>query len=337
MDMIESYLYETARRLPAKQRADIEKELRSLIMDNLDDITKCEREPTEDEVKEVLKNLGSPAEVAREYRSGQRQIIGPAFYDTYLLVVLIALCATAFGLLVSNTVLVVQQMLPFGEAALSYLKTILTMIPSLASAFGYVTIVFIILDKVVKKPVNIDLNDESEWTPDQLPKAPERTERVKMGEQIAEICFTVIAMVLFNIFLSKGGVLYIEGNVLVIPFLSEAAVHAYLPLWNIGWGLSLSLACWLLAEGQWKLRTHIADMAISMFSIAVLAYMIKGPALLDVTAFISGDLGNLAPIFDLFNHTLLPVLFGLGIFGTVVKIIIKAIRLIRSGGERGNS
>ena len=61
MNLIDKYIQEVTRRLPEKNRKDIALELRSTIEDMLP------KQYSEEEVKEVLKELGNPAILANGY------------------------------------------------------------------------------------------------------------------------------------------------------------------------------------------------------------------------------------------------------------------------------
>ena len=66
--MINAYVNEVGQRLPARQRADIEREIRSMIGDTLDDESQTQNRPIDDEmVAQVLKRLGSPQKLAASY------------------------------------------------------------------------------------------------------------------------------------------------------------------------------------------------------------------------------------------------------------------------------
>ena len=83
-DLIERYLYAITRRLPAKQRADVAEELRTLISDMLDE--RCgSLPPTAKDVRVVLTELGTPGEMVRKYTSGEGEcLIGQPYYAQYL-------------------------------------------------------------------------------------------------------------------------------------------------------------------------------------------------------------------------------------------------------------
>ncbi|MFD0597537.1 permease prefix domain 1-containing protein [Catellatospora coxensis] len=64
--LTDRYVDATLRRLPGRQRADIEKELRTAIADAVDDRVEAGDEPAAAEI-EVLTGLGDPARLAAGY------------------------------------------------------------------------------------------------------------------------------------------------------------------------------------------------------------------------------------------------------------------------------
>jgi HAAS len=91
MELIDLYVAEVGQHLPAKDRADIEAEIRSLIEDTLEDKSQAEGRPADEEmIVQVLKEFGSPAKMAASYLP-PRYLIGPRFYPIFMLVMRIVL------------------------------------------------------------------------------------------------------------------------------------------------------------------------------------------------------------------------------------------------------
>jgi hypothetical protein len=72
--LTDRYVWDVTRRLPASRRDDIERELRSTIAD----MAEAADERT------ALVELGDPARLAAEYRSGGRALIGDDLYPEYV-------------------------------------------------------------------------------------------------------------------------------------------------------------------------------------------------------------------------------------------------------------
>ncbi len=77
------YVAATLRSLPARQRHDIEAELRALIADAIDDRREA-GEDADSAERAVLTELGAPARLAASYSDRSLHLIGPEFYLDYL-------------------------------------------------------------------------------------------------------------------------------------------------------------------------------------------------------------------------------------------------------------
>ena len=75
MELIDRYVYDVGRYLPRKNRADIQAELRSLLMDTLE--SRVKGEPSEEDVVALLKEFGPPEKVAASYWPEGQYLIGP--------------------------------------------------------------------------------------------------------------------------------------------------------------------------------------------------------------------------------------------------------------------
>ena len=85
-NLIERYIYAISRQLPAKSREDTAKELSTLIADMLAE-RGAEQEPSEEDVRAVLTELGRPDELAQKYLPQQHNcLIGQPHFRSYQLV-----------------------------------------------------------------------------------------------------------------------------------------------------------------------------------------------------------------------------------------------------------
>src|ERR1035437_7863227 len=81
-EQINRYVYQVSRFLMVKNKEDIEKEIRTLIDDMLDE--KCQGRPaTQNELDAVFTELGKPMELAAKYNDNKRYLIGPALFPIY--------------------------------------------------------------------------------------------------------------------------------------------------------------------------------------------------------------------------------------------------------------
>lgn len=322
LELVERYIHEIGRRLPPKQRTDVEAELRSLIMDALE----ARRAEAADETPEaaqvaVLQELGAPAEVARRYAAAPRYLIGPRLYDTYLRVAGIVLGAVALGLTVS-TVVSLWETAPESINILAVLGGLIVQyLGAATSALGFTTLIFAILERTLSEEDLTDLQDEEKWDPRKLPPV-EDSNRIQPVSMVAGICFTVLALLLFNLFADRLGIIYTqtEGGWKVIPALSPAAIKTFLPLWNLSWVLTLALDVAVLQQRQWNTTTRSLELGLKGFTLYILMRMFSGPVLwkpfeMEVIEQVLTQVYRWALIF--------------GIIGTVVEIAQSGYRLIR--------
>ncbi|MFD1933887.1 MULTISPECIES: permease prefix domain 1-containing protein [Nonomuraea] len=172
--LTDRYVDATLRRLPERQRPDIEKELRASIADAVDDRLDAGSDPVEAEIA-VLTELGDPARLAAGYADRPLQLIGPALYLDYtrlltaLMVTIVPVVAAVVGL---------ARALQDGTALLVIGDTLGAAFTTTVHIAFWTTLVFAIIERVfagrraTARP----------WTPDSLPEPPSR--RARYGELV---------------------------------------------------------------------------------------------------------------------------------------------------------
>jgi hypothetical protein len=278
MDLIERYIYAVGQKIWSKNRKDIENELRTILYDNLDEMTKGE-EATEQQIKDMLKKFGSPSEVASRYNTTEKHLIGPNVYDLYILVLKIALILTFVGVTIGT----IASFVTISSDA-NIVGRLLLIIPqymaAFATSFGYVTAIFYLVERFgTSEEIKID----GDWSPDKLPKLVSEQDRVKHIGIIVNIILIIFALVIFNFYPNHISLSYTSGDGWVrFSALSDLALKQYLPLWNIVWILSLAMNAILLRMGKWSLYVKVFKAVLSIASIVILVMMIKGPDLLSI-------------------------------------------------------
>jgi hypothetical protein len=84
MNLLDRYIQEVGRFLPRVKRRDIQAELRSSLVDTLED--RFGKEQSDDQVAELLKEFGNPREVAASYHPQGQYLIGPGLYPLFTMV-----------------------------------------------------------------------------------------------------------------------------------------------------------------------------------------------------------------------------------------------------------
>jgi hypothetical protein len=330
MDMIERYVYDVGRRLPAKQREDIEKELKSLLLDALE-ARAGGKEPAQEDVAAVLREFGSPMDVAAKY-AGERYVIGPRLYPVYRMVLLIVLCAVTFGLAVSFIIGTTLEAQTTADLVGRIAQFFAGVFSSLLGAVGGVTVVFWVIERAMERGGGKP-GFEMKWDPKNLPPVPTRRDDWRPSHSVVALVFSAVFLVILN-FLPEAIAVYARdaaGQLHRYPVLSAEALAAYLPLWDAGLALSMLLHVALLIRGRWSLTTNLGNIALQVFNIAVVGIMMAGPVLLNTDIVVLGD----APLSATL-HDVMPILamclrwvFVVAIVGMAIDIGKSVYRIMR--------
>ena len=279
MKLIDRYIAEVGRHLPRKQRADIEAEIRSTLEDMLEERKQAEGEASEAQVIELLKEYGAPRDVADSY-VGPRYLIGPRIYPTFELVTRIVLIVL-FGIALAGLGLgLAQSSLTGAEFMKTIADSALGLFGGLITAFGNIVLAFAILERVLPAK---EFEEEEEWNPAELAREPD-PDRVKFGEQIFEMFFLVVFLVIFNLYPGLIGIGFFNENdwVFISPILTQA-FFSYLPWLNILILLQLGFNIILLRRGWWNTGLRIANIILEVAGIALAVAMLRGPDLASLT------------------------------------------------------
>jgi hypothetical protein len=352
MNLIDRYVYAVIRRLPAGQREPIEKELRTRIDHLLMEGQKSQpapeerknespqEEPDESAVRAVLEELGNPAVLARAYHMGHRYIIGPALYDTYFFVLKIVLGASLIGLLVANGIRLIAE--PVDHTWTAFGLVLGSLYQGLLSAFAIVTLIFILVEyfgkEEIKKEIKIEVEKDS-WSLDDLPEIPSEKLRIKRGEPIAAVIFTLIFLVIINVFPQLIGFYQQSDDGLrVFAFLGEGFLRL-LPYINIALVLGLALEAIKIIYGRWTGFLIIGSVFQNIFSFVVSLRVIRDDQFINpefVTAIDQFLAKAQSDSVIAWQNPLITVLTALVVFGFIVEILtlaVKGYHLIRSTYE----
>lgn len=330
MSLVDGYVSEVGRNLPAKMREDIEKETRSLIEDMLDDRAKEEgRQPDEQMMVDVLKQMGSPEKVAASYLP-PRYLIGPKYYPTFVMVLRIVLTI----LLVIGAIGLGIELGRTGSGFTAFWSTLTNgfagLLGSLIAAFGNVVLVFAILQWLLPEPKF----DQKAWDPRTLKAEPD-PERVKTFDMAAGMVGNMILLLLLNVYPHWLGIINYENGVWVRARVLTDAFYTYVPWMSVVLAAGIALNAYLLRQGRWTPAARWASVAVSLGSIILLGAMISGPAL---AGFDPADLArlqwteavaNMGRVNDGMN-LLMRMALGIALVAQVIDMGKMLLRLIGS-------
>ncbi|WP_082233152.1 HAAS signaling domain-containing protein [Halobacillus massiliensis] len=299
MKLIEVYLQEVERRLPEKNREDILLEIRSTIEDMLPD------DYTEENVKEVLKQMGNPVLLAAGYRDRPMHLIGPRYYDMYISLIKMILPIAAVISLISLT----AESFFSPEESNSALDIIITIfaegiwrvIEVGIQVFFWVTLTFALIERADKKIDQQPLTPHGqEWTPDQLKAVTyvPKKRAIPLWEVFVGLFWTAVwSTVYFNadqllgVYENHG-----DGLTFVIPSLNQEVLNSFWPAVIVVIGLEIGFALYKLLKRQWTAglawyNTIHEVTATLIFIIIITSSGLFNPEFISYMA----DLFNVAP------------------------------------------
>lgn len=334
MKYIELYLQEIERRLPTRNRSDILKEIRSTLLDMIEDRNPIPGQaPSEDTIKAVLSEYGSPRKVARQY-SGHQYLIGPSLFPAYwqvLQIVLIVVAAlNVLGLLLSIVSHTGTQAWTFDTVA----EMFGGLFSSLFTAFGIVTLSFAGVERTTPDTWKVKI--EQDWKPDDL-LSQENRKNVKITEMALEITFTLAFIVLLNFFLDKIGIYYLGDSGWVSAPILNNFFTRYVPWITAVNVLSILLDLYLIRKGYWDTTSSLFKLLMNAMQIAINFAILTGPNVITITesawAALNFDLATSAQEVSRTLNLILDILLGLSIFGLVVESLKRIYETFIKGSQ----
>ncbi|HYF83669.1 MAG TPA: hypothetical protein VEB00_11655 [Clostridia bacterium] len=276
MDIIGRYIYAVTKELPGKQREDIEKELRTLIEDILEQYE--ENEPYEAKVEKALLSLGDPKILAENYRGSKQYLIGPQNYENYINLLKIVLGAVFLGVSVAvgiGSIFAGQQ-----SAAAIFTDYLATLFSGLLQGSAWVTIIFAIAER---KGVNVmdGKSVKADWSIAELPVVPEKKAVISPAESIAAILFSTIFITIIY-FAPQIFAVYIPGNTVgptVIPIFDITVISGYRWLFAAVFILSICKEVLKLVSGRWTLKVSLLYSALSVVATVLVLIVFSNPSI----------------------------------------------------------
>ncbi|MCL2404440.1 MAG: hypothetical protein FWC92_02715 [Defluviitaleaceae bacterium] len=285
------YIYAVTRHLPTKIAADVEMELDSLITEMLNERNinsapgplsqyppntpnrEYGNQPiSEQDIHDVLAELGPPEELALKYYGSERKsLISGVYFLMYKRVLRIALPIIAAVLTVLTTIglLVGDEYslhIVIGFANVTFaahaIQVVVVTVGGVLQAFAVITVVFAILDYM-----KVDLKDDEIYN---LPQVPEA--RLKMSPY-GPIFDIILSVSLTALLLGFPQVMRVYLDFNWIPVFDTAALRSmWLPilLWTV---LEIGVEIFKLVEGQYTTRlgtvTIISCVVQVIFAITI--------------------------------------------------------------------
>ncbi len=352
-ELTDRYIYQVVRRLPKEQRDEVSLELQELISDMSEE---------EGSVEATLIKLGDPVKFAQKYMDDSRHLIGPAYFDTYVMVLKIALlCAVISIFIVSLVEGMISREIWSGGADAGAVTTaiikirisdaVANTINTAIGVFGVVTLIFAIMERNTvdidgKKEKTWNVNDlgkvepakKAAWSPRTLSPVPHSKAVIKRSESIISIVFTVILGVLVIFAPHFFGVIFVDGDVAeTIPIVNLDKWNIILPFFLASLIFGLADDILRLVVGRYNLRVMFGSIIAGGFQIVLSVIILK------VLPFWNPDFGNElekviqnqhlpTEFFKYFNATLASNIFlAFLIVITALEIITTIYKTLRYG------
>jgi hypothetical protein len=280
MELIDAYVNEVGLRLPQKQHADLEREIRSMIEDTLEDESRAQGRPADEAMLVgVLKKLGPPQKMADSYLP-PLYLIGPQLFPAYLMVLRIALAVILVTAVIGAGLSVALSTGPSAQVATALLNSMGGLITSLFMTLGVITFIFAIIQWAV--PSSKFARVEKDWDPLKL-KEKLAEDQVKPTKLIGEVIGLVIALVFINIFVQYVGIGAVHNGQWQFVQIFSPAFYAYIPWISLVWVAQTVLGIVVAMRLRWTPTTRWISVAIHLFSVGLAYIMLTGPSLVDLS------------------------------------------------------
>ncbi|MBT2570073.1 hypothetical protein [Planococcus sp. ISL-110] len=298
MKLLDRYISEVMRRLPAKERDDIGRELWSTMEDLLP------AGYSEKEERELLMKFGDPAVLAGKYRTQPTHLIGPRLFDIYLTLLKIIIPIVVTVVLV---ILIITTIFSgAGEASVISVivgligDLILAAIDVVVNVFFWVTAVFVIIEWVDRtnreagKP-SIEFPEKG-WTPDELKASKDIPKKKAIAR--SEPAFDLIWIALWlSIYFNADKLvgIYEEGSSgleMITPVFNQSVLLSYWPIVLLVVILQVVMDVWKWMRRRWDIKLATLNLVVNALSAVAFLLIFR-----DSEIFAEGFLAWLEALF----------------------------------------
>lgn len=190
MKLVDQYIQAVGSKLPLKGRADIKKELESLLREDIE--SKYGENPSEKEAMEAIRSFGSPQSVALRYAENQTAV-SRGLTPLYLMLIKIVPGALAIAFAVITVVKALSGNGGGPAALLGFFAS--SVLTSSLAAVGAISIAFVLASRCVP---DAGADPDEEWDPVELKGIEIDSGKESTAEHIIAIAGLSIAAVVLN-------------------------------------------------------------------------------------------------------------------------------------------
>jgi hypothetical protein len=330
--LLERYLLGVKRNLPGKKGKDITEEVRSYLLDSLEEQYPKAAQVSEKQLLNVLEKHGSPRKLAAQY-SPRQYLIGPRFFSVYLLVLKIVVPVVVGALTLALVIgALAGNQLSGKFPALEYLSTLWN--GAFMSA-AFVTLVFAIMERLNTDRKVEELEEMDKFDVNNLPQLSDTKKQPSKGETIFEMVAGVVGLAFFTYILNSGGTLPIVSSlgstVKQIPVFT-AGFMRFVPVLMVLTGLGIARGATLLVQGRrtslttwWQVADEVARFVVTVFMLGAFPLL----TVKELLALPFGSIWDLSRVDASANLGLFIILIVGLVGGSLVTIIRAILRVVR--------
>lgn len=344
--LIERYIYEVVRRLPENEREEVKAELNANIEDMLLD------RPFDDEeaVREVLQELGSPAQLAEQYRQHPKYLISPATYEEYIrvlkwLVPMIGVIVMLVGFFVSTAETIAQGASSISGEAVSEIigDGISSGVSGAFQAVFWVTIGFVIADRTGYKMGQSGTNWKVEDLPDEL---PHDRKRIPLSDSIVELIVILFFSALFILVclgITPVAFSFTFNDMQITQLFSAAFLEAAVPVAVVAGGLGAIECIIKIVKRKWTPLVCLAVIVNNVVSIGLMFYLFGSTKIFssEFTALIRSQEWGSADLLRFFSErgesSVVMIIMGIVIIAGLAESGLAVYRTFRAPESRTGS
>lgn len=285
MKLLEQYIYAIGQNLPLKSRNEIKDELRSQLLDEIDE--KYGESVTEDQVKVLIEDFGTPRAVSKRY-TGEKHVISSGLTDLYFMISKIIVGAMSIAFFTIFVVTMFTENPQGMDILKTFMKFPLSVIQASISGIGVLTLIFILISKLMS---DAEVNLDDDWSVKELEGIDLTPEQESRVEAIIAVVLIPVFMVLIisyphiiqdleNLYLRSGLSLGNRVNMEVFMF--------YIPIFVIQGILQVVYHIILLRKEVKTEGLYLFDGIISLVDVVVSGIILAGGSLFIYTVENSG-------------------------------------------------
>lgn len=261
MDLLDRYLIQIRRYLPFRDREETITELRSLILDQLDQTDNPNKDAA---LRQIIVEMGEPREVAQRYNE-RGPIISKEMEPIMMLVIKITSITLPLVILFADSIAYVT-----GTPDATFFGFLLNFVIAIPSTFypllvgiGMVFLIFYLIERYLQPKFSIEHKD---FVPELLPELPKKEFKVTILGSVLTILVNVLILYIANFHLD---VLALYNNGQSVPVFNSN-MDPFIILLSAGWIATTFLHVYYLYRTRKDMISRTIEFVLSVYGAVIL-------------------------------------------------------------------